>query len=275
MSDQILMEYEHPPVERVELVGYFDPIPRLTTVPLVDLSLSLAKRLGNYVVREREYIPTRLEADSFRQQGPSFNIRQGVPTIGTIVVSPDEQTLLGIQDNRFEVSWSRTEDQSYPRFHNLLPDFQQKLRAFMECLNVVQDTELRWVQAGIRYENHFPDDDQSAHQLLSIIDLSNFRDPEGIVLHTSQMIRDRKPVGRMFMELQTIHSLERNEAAFEERRKLRLNLTFRGKPATSDQLGVEKFFERGHEAIVTTFTSALSSHGKAKFGERERSDPNA
>ncbi|MAN45397.1 MAG: TIGR04255 family protein [Alphaproteobacteria bacterium] len=268
----MLKEYSAPPVEKVEMAVYFDPLPQLDLVNLVKVCQSLQKKLGPFSIHQSDYIPTRLEGDGPNLGGAHFEIKQGAPKIGLRLTSEARDRTVLLQDSRLAVSWSRVEQESYPRYPKLKKCFQTVFDAFLSSAGLTESTIGDFKQVGISYVNYLPDDDAKAHELLNFIDFTSFKEHEGIAMQTSQMLQNERIVGRLVLDLMSIFSLDSEENTVRETRKLRMNLTFRGKPAGPGIDGVCNFFDRGHEAIVRTFSDSLSEKGRKKFREQKRDE---
>ena len=126
------------------------------------------------------------------------------------------------------------------------------------------------VQSGIQYINQIDDNDSKAHKKFNFINLNQFEGHEGISFGTSQRLDGHEETGRLTLEAQTGYSFNAIEDNFEQRRMLRTILTFRGQPKSFDDSGLASFLDRGHDAIVSTFTQSLSEVGRKYFQENNR-----
>lgn len=267
----MLKEYANAPVQEVSMGVYFEPIPMLNIVNLVGRCFNLLEAYGDYSLEETQYIGSRLETENRRVPTHQFKISDGIPEIGCKLVSSDRTVSIFIQNNRFSVNWARQANGEYPRYDKLRPAFFEKLNKFTSEFNGQPKLSPVYTQCGIRYDNQVPDNDLLGNTKFNFLNLEHFSNHEGVNFSASQRLENNDEVGRLYMEAQTIFSFGDDGAGkIKENRLLRMSLTFRGKPAVKGIDGISPFLDRGHEAIVTTFSQSLSEEGRKLFKEKSR-----
>lgn len=267
----MLKEYSNAPVQEVSMAVYFEPIPLLNIVNLVGRCFGLLEVYGGYHLEETPYVEARLETENRRVPNHQFKISDGVPEIGCKLTSPDKKVSINIQNNRFNVNWAMQSDDDYPRYDTLRPAFFKKFDAFVNGVNGLPKLSPVFTQCGIRYDNQVSDDDLLGNSKFNFLNMEHFSNHEGVNFSASQRLEDKGEVGRLYMEAQTIFSFGDDGAGkIKENRLLRMSLTFRGNPKGKGIDGISSFLDRGHEAIVTTFSQSLSDEGRKLFKEKDR-----
>ncbi len=263
----MLKEYNNAPIQRVVIAVHFEPIPLLNTVNLIGRCFDLMPIFGLDRIEEIQYQDTRIEKEKPTPSTPQLKFMQ-VPTIGCHLSSKKRDIAIEIQNNRFAITWERESD--YPRYKNLKPEFLEKFQQFIRSGNNAVLSP-NYTQCGIRYENQVIDNDLSALDNFNFLTLNHFNRYEGIQFSTSQRLCESEEIGRLYLEARTLFAFSENQdGKIEENRYLSVPLTFRGAPKNLSYSGLSPFLDRGHEAIVTTFSQILSDKGKMFFGEKDR-----
>ncbi len=248
------------------MVVHFEPVMSLNTIDLIERCLALKTMFGEFDLQETPYSPTHLESVGRKLPSQHFKIGSGLPELGCRLTSSEKTESIHIQNNRFSVTWTRQADGKYPRYDTLKPAFFEKLKLFTEGAGL-SELNLDITQCGIQYVNQVADDTFTGFSMFNFINLRHFDQHEGLNFSTTQRLEDQHEVGRLYMEANTVFSFEANdEGQVKEKRLLQMKLTFRGAPKES--VGV--FLDRGHEAIVSTFSQSLSEGGRGLFKEIER-----
>lgn len=265
----MLKEYSNAPVQEVNMAIHFHPIPTLNVVNLIGRAFAMIEHLGDYDIQATQYTEVRDESETRNMPSQFFKIGQGEPELGCRLTSPDKTSAITIQNNRFSVAWIRQQDGTYPSYEQLKSFFFKKFNVFINDLNDLGQLQPKVTQCGIQYINHVDDDNQKGFKCFNFLNIEHFQNHEGLNFSTSQRLDNKQEIGRLYLEAQTIFSLKPLlDGAIRERRNLKVSLTFRGKPETLNLDGCKPFFDRGHEAIVSTFSQTLSDFGRKEFGER-------
>lgn len=268
-TQNTLKEYTNAPVGEVTLAMQFKRLPNLSVYRLsrfVDERVQAEK----YSVSEQNEIVTRFETELAEWQSPSLKFGPAPLGVCFSLLNKDRTSRLMVQADRFSVTWLRQEDGEYARYENVRDYFFAELQKFESWLTKEKISSIEVQQCEVQYVN-FVEEDEGAAKHFNFIDVRNFKDPEGIHFVTSQRLTDTNEIGRLYLEATTEQRLVRSQTnAVEQKRFLKVMLTFRGQPKHEGVEGVRNHFERGHYAIVSTFSSVLSEHGRKVFGERER-----
>jgi len=269
-----LKEYTEAPVGEVTLAIHFK---RLSKLSVYRLARFIDQRIvdGDFSVSEQNEIAIRFETELAEWASPS--LRFGPAPLGVCfsLMNQDRTKRVMVQADRFSVTWLRQEDNEYARYENVLGYYTDELSAFESWLLKEKLASLEIEQCEIQYIN-FVEEDGNAAKYFNFIDLSHFKDPEGIHFVTSQRLTDTDEVGRLYLEATSEQRIIRNSAKeVELRRFLKVMLTFRGQPKKIGNEGIISHFQRGRHAIVSTFSSILSDVGRNAFGEKDRSDGSA
>jgi len=264
----MLKEYSNAPVHQVSMAIHFEENSALNSLGLVSRCQNLCEIYGGYRLEEIPFKSILLETERRTQPAQHFEISHGLPKIGCKLFSPDKSIQIEVQNNRFAVAWVR-QGGEYPRYAKLKPAFIKRFLNFVES-SAKEPLLLKITQCGIQYVNHIDDNDLLAHRCFNFINFDSFSNHEGLNFSTTQRLEHKEEIGRLYLEGQTTFSFVVGaDGRVKENRVLKCTLTFRGKPKSLNVTGVPDFLDRGHEAIVDTFSSSLSDKGQEKFGERE------
>ncbi|GGX56878.1 hypothetical protein GCM10011309_02190 [Litorimonas cladophorae] len=267
----MLKEYSNAPIKEVTMALHFDPISKLNVVKLVSNCLELKEAYGGFSLEEVPFVEVSAETEARKNSVQHFKIAHGVPELACRLISEDRTISVVVQNNRFSATWVRQNDGGYPRYDELKPAFFDKFNQFRKIVERTGGLIPKITQCGIQYVNHILDDNLDGFKSFNFLDISEFQDHEGVKFSTSQRLTNEEEVGRLYMEAQTVFSLAPDVAGnIRESRNLKLSLTFRGKPKLSGIDGCAPFLDRGHHAIVSTFSKSLSDLGRKQFGESQR-----
>jgi len=260
-----LMEYTDPPLHDVTLSVQFDS--------RVANNFSLSKVVNNLTtdtgyrfVAENQAIPPRLESNQMDwSAGGQLSFIQGAGANRFEFATADKQRKILFQNDRLSFTWTRAAGSRYPRYEHIRDEF---LSWFDKVESQYPVVTLK--QAEVQYINQVDDDNFEGHKNFKFLNLQFFKNYEGVTFATSQMLTNKNEVGRLFLEAKTSHIFEVENGQASQKRKLRVFLTFRGKPKSLDNQGLSKFLDRGRGAIVSTFTDSLTTQARKAWGEQER-----
>lgn len=265
-----LKEYEHPPVGEVELGIQFRRLPQLSS------NIGMARFVDHitsnqaYIVNEQPEFPPRFETEQSGGSGTQIAFSSGTPGVCVSFLNAECDQLLRVQADRLWVRWLRKQNSDYKRYANILEDFKSAYSLLESWLNNAGGAQISIEQSEIQYVN-FVEYDEDPTRYFNFIDLSRFQGSEGLQFATSQRLTDRSEIGRLYLEAQTQEMIIADENNLPQQKKvLKVFLTFRGRPTHPGLDGALLHFGRGHHAIVKTFTSILSDVAKEKWGERSR-----
>lgn len=270
-NNNALKEYGKPPVVEMGLAVQFPRLHELNTVTMVHLLEHLSEpEQWNFL--EQPYQPPRYETDQLGTASTQISFGAQSPDRSFSLLSPDRTQLITLQPDRFGIRWYLQTGQDYIRYSRIKQMFADRFSRMIEWLRnnnfglpVVEQTEAQYVNL-VDYG-----DDPTAY--FNFMDLSGFREAEGIQFSTSQRISDTSEVGRLYLEAQTQQIMVMEIAKPPQQKKvLKIFLTFRGKPSETSEVGVLAHLDRANEAIVTTFTQSLSELGRKTWEEKDRTN---
>jgi uncharacterized protein (TIGR04255 family) len=183
-----------------------------------------------------------------------------VPEIRTWFINNNGTILLQVQKDRFLQNWRKIQDSDvYPHYDQLKPKFFEEWRTFCRFL---EDTEIEQPevnQCEVTYVNHIDVDlgPRRYGDLQKVISYWSgqcsgdfLSDPESVNFNCRYLLPDKK--GRLHITLQP--AFRRSDA----KEILRLNLTVRGRPKSSDVGDIAEWLDLGHEWVVRGFADVTT-----------------
>ncbi len=249
-----LPEYASPPVIETYLSVQFLLVKKITT-----------RHFGRYFEYVKEHYPQLEIQHPIGQTVEEFGSGVGrVPRV-EILTEPDfrcwfidnsETRLIQVQRDRFILNWRKVKDDDvYPRYDKIKPEFQQEWQRFCQFLDRQELGNPEVNQCEITYINHIEVGDgwKSYGELNKIIACWRgtysgdfLREPESVGLNAHYVLPENK--GRLHI---TMEPAVRKKDAKEI---LQLTLTARGQPGSSRLEDILLWFDLGHEWIVRGFT---------------------
>jgi len=260
-----LMEYTDPPLNDVTLSVQFNS-QVANNFSLGKIVSEITSESDYTFVAENTAIPPRMESNQMDWgAGGQLAFVQGAGVNRFEFASADRQKKILFQNDRLSFTWTRAAGTRYPRYEQIKTEFL----SWLDKVELAYPaTSLK--QAEVQYINQVDDDNFEGHKSFKFLNLHFFKNHEGLTFATSQMLTDNDEVGRLFLEAKTSHVFEVEDKKVLQRRKLRVFLTFRGKPKSPDREGLTKFLDRGRSAIVSTFTDSLTPQARKIWGEQKR-----
>lgn len=264
-----LPHFARPPLDEVVLGLQFEPAQGYSNV-----------HLGEIWQRFRDEYPIVQEAPRLE---PQFELFGGSSTPGfhfnilppplrgrTWFVSLDETHLVQFQEDRVLLNWRKrpnvpSPQAEYPRFEAIREKFSQasdRIRVFHQ--NVLL-SPFRVTQAEVSYINMMHVESFSEiSNILKHLRIEDF-DVEGLSCNFTEVLRDNggKPFARTYCEVQTMVAGETGQKA------LRLSLTVRGKPLTSELEDALSFIDSARLQIVNKFCELTSKAAHQTWGRIE------
>jgi len=187
-------------------------------------------------------------------------------------VSGDGRELIQLQDSRFIFNWRKLDsDAPYPRYADFVrPAFERHWPAYLQFLRDYGLDSPQVVQCEVSYVNHLPKgigwesiaDWPKVFKGISQIDGFQFLPPpESALLNVSYLMPDRS--GRLRV---SVVPAIRNADGIEI---IKLVLTARGRPDSSDLSSLLKWFDLGHDWVVRGFADITTDRMHALW-QRER-----
>ncbi len=178
------------------------------------------------------------------------------PEVRCWFVGVDGTKLLQVQRDYFLQNWRKIQDTDvYPHYDVLKPQFFKEWRRFCDFLEEEKIEQPVINQCEVTYINHIDiGQERSSYSELSNL-LASWSgqgsgrflpEPESINVNGRYLLPEKK--GRLHISLQP--AIRRRDA----KEILRLNLTARGKPESSNWDHISEWLDLGHEWIVRGFT---------------------
>lgn len=258
-----LPDYANPPLDEVVLGVQFDSISGYGSVMARDVWELYSDELPNIQGLQALTPQFELFGRSGSHSGPNIRL-ESAPIRGRLwFISEEETHLIQFQDDRFLLNWRRRENgAAYPRFEGTSGAFVEYFKRLDELFANRLGRRISINQAEITYMNLIKIDEfTNAGSWLSILDLSQI-ETERFVFNVSEIVRapDGRPVARLH------HELTSARAQDGKQNLLRLGLTCRGKPDTSDIEGALAFLTMGRERIVTRFGEIATESSDQVWG---------
>jgi uncharacterized protein (TIGR04255 family) len=270
-SNPPIPKFDHPPVYETVLGVQFNPLKDFS-IPHYGLYWALIR--GNYPKYE-VHPPLNPAVERF-DVGSRKDTKTGievvaVPDIRTWFLNNDGTILLQVQKDRFLQNWRKMQDGDvYPHYDQLKPKFFQEWRMFCQFL---EDTGIERPdvnQCEVTYVNHIDVGLGSRRygELQKIISCwsgkysGNFlSDPESVNFTSRYLLPENK--GRLHVTLQP--AIRRRDA----KEILRLNLTVRGRPNSSETDDISEWLDLGHDWVVRGFADITSGEMHKIWGRTQ------
>ena len=184
-------------------------------------------------------------------------------------LSPNEDELIQFQSDRLLHNWRKVdgENNTYPRFENMIMKFEKELRVFEEYIVKLPQSTLDINQCELSYINHvhYTDVNGPGKSVDDWINILNFQmiNTESFALKFSEQILDSigKPCGRLICEIVSILN-QKHEPVIS------LNITVRGEPETPNIAAALNFITKGRESIVLCFDKITSEFAHQQWGKK-------
>jgi uncharacterized protein (TIGR04255 family) len=266
-----LPKYDRPPVYEVVLGVQFKPLAALS---IPHYGLYWAEIRQEYPKQEvHPPIPPTVEQfGSEAQNTPQIGVQLvQAPDVRTWFINSADTQLLQVQKDRFLQNWRKKRDGDvYPHYENLKPKFfdeWERFRRFLESV-AIEPPEVN--QCEVTYVNHvdLEQGSRSYGNLNTIISCWSGRysdgflsDPESVNFNVRYLLPEK--AGRLHISMQP--AIRRHDA----KEILRLTLTARGKPRSSELTSIKDWLNLGHEWIVRSFTDITTEEMHKVWGRTQ------
>lgn len=253
-SGRPLPEFDDPPVSETVLGVQFAP---LTNFSILQFGLYWELIREEYPRSDiKPPLPSIVEVFEKEQRPSSFGLQLvSSPEARCWFIDSTETRVIQIQNDRFVHNWRKVRgDETYPRYNQIKPKFVEEWQRFCGFLQAQGIAAPEVNQCEVTYVNHIELGKgwESYNDLNDVIAywsgtpsgdfLSN---PESVSLAARYVMPDKK--GRLHIEMQP--AIRRYDA----KEVLQLNLTARGKPASSRLGDIQSWLDLGHEWVVRGF----------------------
>ena len=274
-----LPDFSNPPLAEVVLGVQFNSLEKFTAA-YVGRVWQLFK--DKYPLTE-EHPPVIPMFETFGQALPlSSGLMSGLAFAASgllgmprsFLLNDDRTMVLQIQRDRFLHNWRKVADaDEYPRFEQILPEFEGELRRFSDF---IQENNLGAVepnQCEVSYINQIPiATGQSPYSemsavfgsLLSLPDAEEIGQPDDANLLLRYILKgeDQRPIGRLIVSAEPARLLTGQTI-------VQLSLTVRGAPEPADIAGTIAFLQAGRRHIVRTFADITSPLYHTRWGRKQ------
>jgi uncharacterized protein (TIGR04255 family) len=209
-------------------------------------------------------------AEAWKQPTAGLEVLQ-TPDIRTWFLDATGSMLLQTQKDRFLQNWRKVHDTNvYPHYEQLKPQFFSEWQTFCAFLNEVGINRPEVNQCEVTYVNHIEiqQGSKSYGSLRNVISCWSgeysgdfLREPEAVGFNSRYLLQEKK--GRLHISMQP--AIRREDA----KEILRLTLTARGKPASSEPTAIEEWFNIGHEWVVRGFTDVTTKEMHDMWGRTQ------
>ena len=264
------------------------PLPKYAKPPVIEVALSVqfdrlditAAHLGLIWQKYRERFPTiqeKPELESVIERfGPPTKVVPAVRfEVGTMpiprnwFVSESGNELVQVQRDRFIRNWRKTEGgPDYPSYEKLRQKFVDDWELFVRFVTAEIKASVVPNQCEVTYVNIL--EDMQTAQLPRLVAWVSGRcsdgylgDPDDAELTLRYILKDESdhPWGRLHIAATPAIK------ASDGKPVVRLSVTARGAPRQKDESAVLEWLDKGHEAVVRSFTS-ITTKGMHAAWER-------
>jgi uncharacterized protein (TIGR04255 family) len=249
-----LPDYEFPPIFETVLGVRFSPLTPFNSRLLSRYWTSISKEYPHFEIQDP--IPQMTEEfGAPRPRAPGIQIIKG-PEFRCWFIDETETRLIQLQRDGFFLNWRKVkENEPYLHYEHTRPTFEKYWQSFRGFLNHQGLTETEVVQCEVTYINHIEKSQEwnSYAELNKVISCWSGKysgdflpDPESVSVNAQYVMPDQK--GRLHIAL--FPAIRKKDA----KEILQLNLTARGKPASSKLDDIVAWLDLGHEWVVKGFT---------------------
>lgn len=264
-----LPEFDEPPVVEVAISVQFKPLEKLRSSHF-GLIWSLLRSKG--FTRTEDHGPIDPSIEDFAavphlaQVGVTVQMFSDAPPLPRVwFLNERENELVQIQRDRMTVNWRQgASPEPYPRYTSIVERFREALETLSSFARTEDLGTLTPTQCEVTYVNHIlPGSAWSSHgELEGVVNIwrnthsdSYLKTPEDAGFRLRYLMSDEvgNPAGRLHAVLQPAYRAADNLPIFI------LNLTGRGKPASTDFKDTFNLLNLEHEWIVRGFASLTTT----------------
>ncbi len=264
MTVRLLPEFDNPPVVEVAVSVQFEA-PVLGMPQIMQWWSQIHDQFPGF--EQAAPIPHATESfDIPKAQQPqiTFELLNTPPIHRIFLKSALDTELIQIQQDRLGYSWRKLKPlDDYPRYVEIRKNFQEQLTAFEQFLTKQHLKSIIPTLCEVTYVNHILggeiwDGHSELHKVFPSVAPRLSDDflplPEEMRFALRYVIADAgsNPLGRLYV------NVEPRFLPVDMTPILLMRLTVRGAPQGSDQAGILKMLDLGHEWIVRGFTTLTS-----------------
>jgi uncharacterized protein (TIGR04255 family) len=259
-----LPEYDHPPLNEVSIGVQFQQLKNLHSANL-GLYWGTIKELFP-LSEDQLALAHAVEQEALQPVASVAEIRPlTFPFIRSWFLSREKTELLQVQADRFHRNWRRiVGDETYPRFQNLLQDFEREWQGFVQFLGRNEIGEPIIDQCELTYVNHIAKETSHLSKVFPSLaphaSKGFLPHPEVINWAARYKLPDNR--GRLHAEINpAIRQIDPKPI-------LVFSLTARGEPKGKSENDIQGWFELAHEWIVKAFDELTGPEMHKEWGKR-------
>jgi uncharacterized protein (TIGR04255 family) len=259
-----LPDFERPPLHEVVLGVQFNAPAKYQQIFAGDVWRLFEKDYPN--VEEKPALAPAFETFGGRSTA-QFNIGflSGAQHDRFWFLSPKKDELIQFQSDRLLHNWRKVGDGSnpYPRFERMIDKFQSELAALERYINTLAPQRLHINQCEVTYVNHIAlTDARNPASWIGVLNMSDYDNQDDFSISLRHVIKgkDGKPRGRLIIAAVSAATDTGEEI-------IKLELTMRGAPQTSQIDDAVAFLLEGRERIVRKFAD-ITTEDAQKVWER-------
>ncbi len=259
MTDRIA-DFTNPPLQEVSLGVVFQDL----SIPNYLINQTASVFLDEFPrIEEHKELESELE-DLTGMPIPKLRFRTAqIPSIRYWYLSRDNQQLIQIQKNRFNLNWRRgTDFSTYPKYPNTKVMFQECFDTFCKSLSEVTGLSPIVEQVEISYINHIIRDADTAKVFTRFSPGGKFDEFAFSYSSIRQLAGSEIPNSRMAVSVFPAILNETNEPifVFENTVRMRQNAT---------AAEIDLFFDEARRMIVEEFLESTTSFAQERWGLHE------
>ncbi len=262
-----LPHYDEPPVTEVAFSVLFLPLEGLLS-PHIGLLWERFQPEYPYCTDSNPIVP---EFEFFDQKNIEPLLEQSdiAPLPRVVFTSQDETRIIQIQRDGFACNWRKVDMQNkYPKYSNLIAEFQENLVKFDEFLQNCELDKLQPLQYELTYVNQIPQGEAwlTFEDIGKIFPDMSWRksalrfltNPQSIAWDALFELPDK--IGRLYASIKSIKIEDESTLLFE--------MTVRGIGNYTSREVLQDWFSIAHEWIVSAFTDLTGNETQTKIWKR-------
>ena len=260
-----LPDFLHPPLNEVVLGVQFSPPQGYNSIYAGEVWNLF--RSDYPTVEEQPPLPPTFETFGLPSvRKPSIEFVNGSMPRRYWFLTHDKTELIQFQDDRLLHNWRKTadKDNNYPRYEAMVARFEIEFNRLHEYVRSTFKKNLAINQCEISYINHiYFDGDFSNPPWFRLLDF-NGPCPEEMAALFREVVSDQdgNPQARLTYEIKTGYALG-------GRQVIVFDLTYRGKPKSSEISDALALIEEGRSVIVKKFTMLTTDVAHATWGRTQ------
>lgn len=259
-----LPDFSSPPLDELVMGVQFVPLVGFTVVATQDIWNLFRDEFPG--LEQQSPIAPQFEAFGGWSPQPNFSFQFNVQLSSPRLwfVSEDGNHLIQFQHDRLMLNWRRINGEGvYPRFENIVDRFATHLAKLSDHVQKAFGQKLEISQSEVAYINAIPVESYSEIGRWIEGASAFYGDSEVMASNSSKVLhRGDDMMARLHNELHSAMSGDMSHKA------IRMALTVRGKPTTSEISSALEFIRFGREAIVNEFAALTTKGAHEAWGRK-------